>query len=97
MAQDELDPSSELDLVTLFRSTAVDAEMEATTIHNLLQANGIPSVLVGTATIPVLQFEVRVPEESLEEAQQMVASAEAAGPEAADEDEAASEQAGGTA
>src|SRR5690242_2261604 len=55
-----VDPSHELDLVTLFSSSNIDAEMEATTIHNLLQAGGVPSVVVGASTIPSLEFQVQV-------------------------------------
>jgi hypothetical protein len=90
---DEVDTSHDLDLVTLFSSSNVDAEMEATAIHTILQANGIPSVLVGASTIPVLEFQVQVPKAELDEARSVVAEARAAGPDAADAAESASEQA----
>jgi hypothetical protein len=92
--QDEslIDASHDLDMVTLFSSSAVDAEMEATNIHGLLQANGIPSVVVGASTIPSLEFQVQVPRGIAEEAERLVEEARAAGPEAAAEAEAASEE-----
>lgn len=88
-----MDASHELDLVSLFASSNVDAEMEAVNIHSILQANGIPSLLVGASTIPSLEFQVQVPRIHLEEAQRILEEARAAGPEAAAEAEAASEDA----
>ena len=44
--------SHDLDFVTLFRSQKHDAEMEATAIHSLLEANDIPSVVVGSSAFP---------------------------------------------
>lgn len=79
-------------MVTIFSSSNHDAEMEALNIHNLLQAAGLPSVMIGASTIPVLEFRVEVPRAHLEEARRVIDEAEAAGPEAADEAEAASEQ-----
>jgi hypothetical protein len=92
MAQDDVDLSHDLDLVTLFASSNVDAEMEATNIRSMLEANGIPSVVVGASTIPSLEFQVQVPRARLEEAERMIEEARAAGPEAAAEAEAASEE-----
>src|ERR1035441_851612 len=63
-----VDPSPDLDLVTLFRSSNTDAEMEANNIHGMLQASGIPSVVEGTSVIPSLEFQVLVPRENAEEA-----------------------------
>ncbi|MGC9944932.1 MAG: DUF2007 domain-containing protein [Bryobacteraceae bacterium] len=88
----EPDASHEMDMVTLFRSTNHDAEMEAMQIHGILESNGIPSMLVGPSTLPVLEFEVQVPKENLEEAQRILADAQAAGPSAAAEAEAAGEE-----
>jgi len=86
------DPSHEMDMVALFSSTNFDAEMEAMAVHGILQASGIPSILVGTSTLPVLEFQVQVPQEDLEEAERVLAEARAAGPAAAAEAEAASEE-----
>jgi uridine phosphorylase len=87
-----VDPSAALDMVTLFSSSAVDAEMEASNIHGMLQASGIASAIVGTSMIPSLEFQVQVPRENLEEAERLVEEACAAGPEAAAEAELASEE-----
>jgi len=88
----EPDTSHEMDMVTLFSSSNHDAEMEALQIRGVMEANGIPAFVVGTSTIPVLEFEVQVPRENLEEAQRILAEAQAAGPEGAAEAEAAGEE-----
>ena len=91
MAQDperEMDESSDFDMVTLFSSSNHDGEMEATSIHAMLQANGIPSVVMGPSVIPSLEFQVQVPRAQLEDAEKVLAEARAAGPAAADEAEA---------
>jgi hypothetical protein len=90
--QPEPDTSHEMDMAVLFSSSNYDAEMEATEIHGVLESNGIPSVLVGSSTLPNLEFEVQVPRERLEEARQIIAEAQAAGPAAAEEAEAAGEE-----
>jgi hypothetical protein len=87
-----VDPSAALDMVTLFSSSAIDAELEASNIHNLLQASGIQAAIVGASVIPVFEFQVQVPREDLEKAKQMVEEARAAGPEAAAEAETNFEQ-----
>jgi len=85
------DASSDLDMVTLFSSSNVDAEMEANNIHGLLQASGIPSIVVGATMIPSLEFQVQAPRTYAEEAERLIEEARAAGPDAADEAEEASE------
>jgi hypothetical protein len=57
-----------------------------------LEAENVPSVVVGPSVLPVLEFRVEVPSERLEEAEKIVASAREAGPAAAEEAEAASEE-----
>jgi hypothetical protein len=89
---ESMNTSHELDMVTLFNSSNYDAEMEAMAIHSVLQASGISSVVVGSSTLPVLAFEVQVSKEDLAEANRVVAEARAAGPAAAVEAEAASEE-----
>jgi hypothetical protein len=92
MAQDpDRDENAGQEMVTLFSSSNVDAEMEANNIHAILEASGIPSFVVGTSVIPSLEFQVQVPRESLEEARSVIADAQAAGPDAAAEAEAATE------
>jgi len=92
MAQDpEGDEISGMEMVTLFSSSNIDAELEANNIHAILEANGIPSLVVGTAVLP-LEFQVQVPRRHLEEAEKVIAEARAAGPAAAAEAEAATER-----
>ncbi len=88
---ESMDISHELDLVTLFSSSTHDAEMEAMAIHSMLQSNGIQSMLVGASQIPSLEFQIQVPRGQLDEARRLMDEAQAAGPEAADEAEQASE------
>jgi hypothetical protein len=90
--ENPVDTSHAYDMATLFSSQGVDAEMEADVIHGILESNGIPSMVVRATGVPVLGFEVQVPQSSFEEARRLVAEAEAAGPEAAAEAEAASEE-----
>jgi hypothetical protein len=85
------DNSHALDLVPIFESQGVEGEGEAMAVKSLMDANGIPAYLSGTAQIPSLAFLVLVPRSLKEDAQQALAEAEAAGPEAAEEAEAESE------
>jgi 2-keto-3-deoxy-L-rhamnonate aldolase RhmA len=87
-------PENESEMVTLFKSSNHNAESEALTIRSLLDANGIESVLVGTAQIPSLDFRVKVKSDDLERARSVIAEAEAAGPKAAAEAEEQSEKSG---
>jgi len=86
------DTSHSLDMVTLYTSLAVDAEMEADVIHGVLESNGVPSIVVRAAQYPSLGYEVQVPRDRFDEATRLIAEAQAAGPDAAAEAEAASEQ-----
>ena len=90
--QDQPLSSHALDIVALYDSSTVDAEMEADVIRGLLDTNGIPSVMRRAGPYPSLGFQVLVPRGKLREAQQLVEEAQAAGPEAAAEAEAASEE-----
>ena len=90
--EDQLDPSSDLDMVTLYDAPIVDAEIEADMIQGVLESNGIPSMLVRNSTIPSLGFEVKVPRGRMEEAGRLIEEAKAAGPAAAAEAEKASEE-----
>lgn len=80
-----------LDMVTLPQGT-VSTEYEADTIRGVLDANGIPSLMVMAAQYPVLGFEIRVPRGKLMEAERVVREALAAGPAAAAEAEAETEK-----
>ena len=81
-----------LDMVALFDSSTVDAEMEADVIRGVLDTNGIPSVVRRGGPNLALGFQVLVPRGRVGEAQRLIAEAQAAGPEAAAEAEAASEE-----
>ncbi len=91
--QDEglIDPSHELDMVPVYDSQTIDSDVEAEVIRGILEANGIPSILTRTP-YPPLGFGVQVPRSRLEEAQRLIEEQQAAGPEAAAEAEAASEE-----
>ena len=65
--------------------------MEATGIKNVLESNGIASVLVGDSVLPNLAFDVRVARDQVERARQLIAEAETVGRAAADEAELESE------
>jgi hypothetical protein len=92
MAQDPgFDSSHDFDMVTIYDSMTVDAEMEANMIHGILEANGIPSTLVRPDPYPPLGYHILVPQARVEEARRAIAEAQAAGPAAADEAEAESE------
>ena len=84
-------PEDSQEMVTLFSSSNHDGEQEALAIHSLLEASGIPSVVVGPSVLPSLEFRVEVERQNLEQAERTVAEAKAAGPAAAEEAEAASE------
>ncbi len=88
----EPDDSEDFDLVTVFSSDEHNAEMQAQAVQNVLEAGGIPAVIVGSSVLPNLPFEVRVPSSRLEEAQTLIADSEAAGPAGAEEAERASEE-----
>lgn len=90
-----IDPSHDLDLVAVFGSQAVDAELEAQAIRGILEANEIPAFIVGSAQIPVVPLEVRVPRSRLEEAREAIAHARESGPSAAEEEERESEASAG--
>jgi len=86
-----VDDSSDMDLVTVFDATGATAEWESVTVKSLLESSGIPAVLVGDTRFPNLPDEVRVPRECVDRAKQLLADALAAGPQAAEEAEAAGE------
>src|SRR6266540_2348361 len=80
---EDVDPSHDLDLVTVARTDGTTAELEATNIHQILEASGIDAVIVGAASMPNLGFEVRVAREDRAKADAVIAEAQAAGPAAA--------------
>ena len=90
--QDQILTSHALDMVTLFSSGTVTAEMEADMIRGLLETNGIPALVVRAAQNLPLGFQVKVPRGKVREAEQLIAEAQEAGPEAAAQAEAESEK-----
>lgn len=85
---EEVDDSAALNLETI---ASAASEMEATSIKNLLESNGIAAVLVGDSVLPNFAFEVRVAHDQTERARLLIADAELTGPAAAEEAERASE------
>lgn len=69
--------------------------MEIVTVQQLLESNGISTVLVGDSPLPSLSGELRVARADLESAQQIIADALSAGAAGALEAEQAAEKAGG--
>ena len=80
-------------LVNVFVAAGLSAEMEAQSIHALLEANGIDSVVVrqNVPELPVGKVEVRVVASDAERATEVIREVQAAGPSAAEEAEAESE------
>ena len=89
--QEQVLTSHALDMVPLYDSSTVDAEPEADVIRGVLDSNGIPSLIQRSGPFP-LYFQVLVPRGKVREAQQLLAEAREAGPEAAAEAERATEE-----
>jgi hypothetical protein len=77
--------SHDLDFVSIFSAQGIEAEMEAISIQSVLEANDIPCTVVGSAQIPSLPFEVRVPKSRLEEAMSLLEEVRQAGAGAEEE------------
>ena len=92
---EEVDESHYLDLSEpIFHSEgSTTAEFESTAIKNLLEANGIAAVVVGDSVLPNFPFEVRVAEENVDRARQLIEDYVKGGPEAAEQAERESENA----
>jgi len=90
--EDQLLTTHALDMFTLWRSTTVNAEMEADMIRGVLESNDIPVMVVGASQYHFLGFEVKVPRGKVVEANELIAQAQQAGPEAAVEAEDESEK-----
>jgi hypothetical protein len=85
------EPARDEEMVPVFSSMNASGEMEATTIYQVLEASGIEALLVGPATLPVVEFQVQVQAHQVAEARRVIEEAKAAGPAAADEAELATE------
>lgn len=86
---EEVDPSSDLDQVTVFESppgTTV-TEVEALSVKSLLNAAGIPAFIVGAPALPNLMFDVRVPRERVDEARRILTEARIVGRNAVEEEQ----------
>ncbi len=91
--QDQLLTSHALDMVALWDSATIDAEVEADMIRGVLDSNGIPTLLLGgTSQFPNLGFQVLVPRGKVMEARRLIEEAKIAGPAAAAAGELASEE-----
>ncbi len=86
---EEVDPSSELDLETI---ASAASEMEAQSIKNLLDANGVAAVLVGDSVLPNFAFDVRVARDQAAAARKLVVDAQTGGPASAEAAELESER-----
>ena len=73
---DEEGLSHDLDFVPVYTGQGAEAEMEAISIRAVLEANGVPCVVIGSQQIPSLPFEVRVPKSRLEEARALLEEAQ---------------------
>lgn len=60
-------------------------------VKGLLDANGIPAMVIGPQVLPNLEFQVQVPAHLLGEAERVIAEARRIGRQAASEAEAATE------
>jgi len=85
------DPTPGESFVAAWSSSNHDAEMESMSIKGLLDANGIPAMVVGPQVMPNLEFQVQVPQHLLDEAERVIREARKIGREAASEAEAATE------
>jgi uridine phosphorylase len=85
------DPTPGESCVAAWSSSNHDAEMESMSIKGLLDANGIPAMVIGPQVLPNLEFQVQVPEHMLTEAEQVIREARRIGRQAATEAEAATE------
>jgi len=88
---EEVDPSENLDLLTVFHAHGTLAEMESLEVKRVLEANGIAAVLVGNSVLPILSFEVKVARDQAQHAGEVIKEAQAGGPLAAEEAEALGE------
>ena len=86
------DPSRDMDLETVYSGLGLMADVESLGIRSVLDANGIPNVYINPPQYPNLRFVVKVPKKFVDLAKKVLAEAEAAGPEAAEEAEKAGEE-----
>jgi Putative prokaryotic signal transducing protein len=88
-----VNPSHDLDMVPLYSSQTIEAASEAEVLRGILDANGIPTVMTNEAPgFPNLGYVITVPRDRIADARRVIAEQQAAGPEAAAEAEAQSEE-----
>jgi hypothetical protein len=91
--ESNVNPSQNLNLVTVFEAAGGGVEdSELLLVQQLLESNGIGTVLVGDSPLPSLAEAIRVTTEDAARARELIAEALAAGPAAADQAEAESEK-----
>jgi hypothetical protein len=75
---EEVDDSADLDLETVFHieGSSMTGELQAMSIKNLLESNGIAAVLVGDSVLPTFPFEVKVAREQAVRARQLIENIE---------------------
>ena len=87
-----VNPSHDLDLVTVFRvPEGHTTETELETVQHLLESNGIATVLVGVSTLPTLPETIQVAREHAARANEIIAEALSIGSAGAEEAEAQTE------
>lgn len=86
-----VDTSHALDMEPLYFSQTIEAESEAEVIRGVLESNGIPAIVIASP-LPSLGMQIRVPKNRMDDALRLIAEQQAAGPEAAAEAEAATEE-----
>jgi hypothetical protein len=92
-----MERSEQSGLVTVFRLAAGGIEeMEVLTVQQLLESNGIATVLVGDSPLPNLAEEIRVAAEDADRARALIAEALSVGAEGAEEAELDQEAEAGT-
>jgi len=78
-APEEVDPSHELDLVSIYESgTPITGEVELMGIKALLESNGIATVSNSDSVQPELPFSLAVARDQVEEARRLIAEARSA-------------------
>ena len=88
---ENVNPSHNLDVETIWSGMGPDAEMEAVGIQTVLASAGIDAIVNGSSAIPSVMFEVLVARSKVIEAKRVISEALQAGPQAAEEGEAESE------
>lgn len=76
--------NSDADLEIIYHAEGSStAEIEALAIKSLLEANGIPVVMVGDPVLPNLPFEIKVASKDAQRARELIEKAQGTGPNAA--------------